>query len=142
MPLAQILERFDVLRARHGWVTETVYAYPDAADLQIKAWRTPPEGRGLWVLSGIHGEEPAGPNAIAQELESLVEFARTGVPVVVLPLCNPRAYRHNWRYPNTPSATGARAAATASATPSTCCRTSRQARRRVRRGPQAPRRSR
>ena len=101
-PHAQLLQRFDALRARHGWVAETVFVYPDASDVSIKAWRTPVKGEALWVLSGIHGEEPAGPNAIAQNLESLVEFAQAGVPVVVLPLCNPRAYRHNWRYPNTP----------------------------------------
>ncbi|HET9693888.1 MAG TPA: hypothetical protein VFP48_05860 [Steroidobacteraceae bacterium] len=102
LPLAQILARFDALHTRHGWSTETVYAYPDAPEVQIKAWRTPAQGAALWVLSGIHGEEPAGPNAIAQNLDALVEFARAGVPVVVLPLCNPRGYRHGWRYPNTP----------------------------------------
>ncbi len=99
-PLGPLVARFDALRARHGWVADTVFTYPDG--VQIAAWRTPATGEALWVLSGIHGEEPAGPNAIAQNLDSLVEFARTGVPVVVLPLCNPRAYRHNWRYPNTP----------------------------------------
>jgi hypothetical protein len=101
LPLAQIEARFDELASRHGWVAETVYAYPDSGREQIRAWRTPRPGAALWVLSGIHGEEPAGPNAIARNLGSLVAFARTGVPVVVVPLCNPRAYRHNWRYPNT-----------------------------------------
>ena len=100
-PLARLERRFAELDARHGWVVETLHAYPDAPDLQIKAWRTPATGPALWVLAGIHGEEPAGPNALARELETLVEFARSGVPVVIVPLCNPRAYRHNWRYPNT-----------------------------------------
>ena len=70
-------------------------------DLAIKAWRTPHRGEALWILSGIHGEEPAGPNAIARSLPSLVSLAKAGVPVVVIPLCNPKAYRQNWRYPNT-----------------------------------------
>ena len=102
LPLAQLLAQFDALQARHGWAVETVYAYPGSPELQIKAWRTPAQGAALWVLAGIHGEEPAGPNAIARNLDALVDLARSGVPVVVLPLCNPRAYRHNWRYPNTP----------------------------------------
>ena len=46
--------------------------------------------------------EPAGPNAIAANLASLTELADAGVPIVVIPLANPKAYRHNWRYPNTP----------------------------------------
>ncbi|HEX5650222.1 MAG TPA: hypothetical protein VFX69_11260 [Steroidobacteraceae bacterium] len=100
-PLAQIMARFHELDSKHGWNVETLYAYPDAPEMQIKAWHVGTPGPALWVLSGIHGEEPAGPNAIARELDSLVEFARSGVPVVVIPLCNPKAYRQNWRYPNT-----------------------------------------
>ena len=51
-------------------------AYPGRADLAIKAWRTPHRGEALWILSGIHGEEPAGPNAIARSLPSLVSLSR------------------------------------------------------------------
>jgi hypothetical protein len=100
-PLEVLARRFAELETKHGWTAETVYAYPNAPGLEIKAWRTSSTGPALWVLSGIHGEEPAGPNAIARELDALVAFARSGVPVVVVPLCNPRAYRQNWRYPNT-----------------------------------------
>lgn len=102
LPLAAIMGRFDSLATVHGWQAETIYAYPWATDLAIKSWRTPHRGEALWILSGIHGEEPAGPNAIARNLPSLVELAAMGVPVVVIPLANPKAYRHNWRYPNTP----------------------------------------
>src|SRR5918993_2513208 len=96
-PLIELTRRFAELDTKHGWSVETLYTYPGAPDLQIKAWRTPAAGPALWVLSGIHGEEPAGPNAIARELDAVVAFARSGVPVVILPLCNPKAYRHNWR---------------------------------------------
>ena len=102
LPLNQLLAQFDALQRQHGWAVETVYAYPASPELPIKAWRTPAQGPALWVLAGIHGEEPAGPNAIARNLDALVDLARGGVPVVVLPMCNPKAYRHNWRYPNTP----------------------------------------
>jgi len=93
--------RFETLATTHGWQPVTVYAYPDDASLTIRAWRTARPGEALWLLSGIHGEEPAGPNAIAANLDSVVELAASGVPVVLIPLCNPRAYRSNWRYPNT-----------------------------------------
>ena len=99
--LPQLMRDFDALARGAGWLDEIIFAYPGTPDLAIKAWRTPHRGESLWILSGIHGEEPAGPNAIARSLPSLVSLAKTGVPVVVIPLCNPKAYRQNWRYPNT-----------------------------------------
>jgi hypothetical protein len=100
--LASLIRRFDELSDKHGWQPESVYVYPDDGSLVIRGWRTPHRGEALWILSGIHGEEPAGPNAISANLDSIVELAASGVPIVLLPLCNPRAYRNNWRYPNTP----------------------------------------
>ena len=97
----QLATTFDTLSVQHGWHSATIYSYPGQSGLAIKAWHTPHRGEALWILSGIHGEEPAGPNAIARSLPSIVELARSGIPVVVIPLCNPRAYRNNWRYPNT-----------------------------------------
>ena len=100
-PVQQLQASFESLAQRHGWQQETVFAYPDDDGLAIQAWHTAHQGEALWLLAGMHGEEPAGPNAIAAQLASIVELAASGVPVVVIPLCNPRAYRHNWRYPNT-----------------------------------------
>ena len=100
--LEQLSSRFESLSSTHGWLADTVYAYPDDRDLALRAWRTRHEGEALWILAGIHGEEPAGPNAIAGNLASIIKLAESGVPVVVIPLCNPKAYRNNWRYPNTP----------------------------------------
>ena len=102
IPLGTIMGRFDALSTEHGWISETIYGYPDTQGITIKSWRTPHRGAALWILSGIHGEEPAGPNAIAANLASLTQLADAGVPIVVIPLANPNAYRHNWRYPNTP----------------------------------------
>lgn len=99
--LGQLSRRFESLAADHDWREEVVYAYPDAPGFEIRAWQTQRAGEALWIISGIHGEEPAGPNAIAGNLDALVELAQLGVPVVLLPLCNPRAYHRNWRYPNT-----------------------------------------
>jgi len=100
--VGQLSSRFQSLSADHGWQMDTIYAYPGEPDLAIRAWRTAHHGEALWILAGMHGEEPAGPNAIAGRLASIVELAESGVPVVVIPLCNPKAYRNNWRYPNTP----------------------------------------
>jgi hypothetical protein len=99
--VAELVERYDTLATAHDWQTDTIYRYPGADGATIRAWRTRSEGPALWVISGLHGEEPAGPNAIAQEIESIADFAIAGVPVVLLPLSNPEAYRRNWRYPNT-----------------------------------------
>jgi hypothetical protein len=99
--VAQLTSRFESLSANHDWQEETVYVYPGADDLGIRAWRTKHRGEALWILAGIHGEEPAGPNAIAASLASVAQLAASGVPVVLIPLCNPKAYRSNWRYPNT-----------------------------------------
>jgi hypothetical protein len=99
--LEQLLRRYELLSTAHGWQMETVYQYPGADAPAIRAWRTAHRGEALWILAGIHGEEPAGPNAIAARLPSIIELAESGVPIVVIPLCNPKAYRSNWRYPNT-----------------------------------------
>jgi hypothetical protein len=101
LPLAAIMNRFSTLSSRHGWQDATVYAYPDDERLTIKAWHTTHRGSALWILAGIHGEEPAGSHAIANNLTIIAELAASGVPMVVIPLCNPKAYRQNWRYPNT-----------------------------------------
>jgi hypothetical protein len=100
--LEQLFGRFASLSAEHGWTMETVYAYPGETGLAIRAWRTAHRGSALWILAGIHGEEPAGPNAIAAEIGAIADLADAGVAVVLLPLANPTAYRNNWRYPNTP----------------------------------------
>ncbi len=99
LPDSDIHARFAALE-KAGWLRETVHAYADG-EPPILAWRTPKPGRALWVLAGIHGEEPAGPNAAARRAGELAALADSGVPVVLLPLCNPRAYARGWRYPNT-----------------------------------------
>jgi len=56
--------------------------------------------RRIPLLTGIHGEEPAGPNALAENLDQLLKLERAGVPLVVFPLLNPAGYQRNWRYPD------------------------------------------
>jgi len=53
----------------------------------------------LWLFSGTHGEEPAGPEAIAAEIYLLGTLSKK-IPMVILPLCNPMGRYRDWRYEN------------------------------------------
>jgi L-aminopeptidase/D-esterase-like protein len=86
----------------HGWSVDVVYDSRPAGTgqaLPIIALRSPRQGPATWFISGIHGEEPAGPNAIAASIDALVALGELQ-PVVLLPLCNPQGYVRNWRYLN------------------------------------------
>ncbi len=85
-----------------GWTAEVIAeSAPSgtAQPLPIVALTSPGKGPAVWILTGIHGEEPAGPNAVAA---SIKDIARLGAarPVVLLPLLNPQGYARNWRYLN------------------------------------------
>lgn len=87
---------------QHGWQLDIiVWSQPAGREvaLPVIALRTPQEGKATWILSGIHGEETAGPNAIAASIDVLAELGKQQ-PVVVLPLNNPHGYANNWRYLN------------------------------------------
>lgn len=93
------------LRLRdRGWQLDVITnsqpagtAYP----LPIIALRSPRAGPAVWIFSGIHGEEPAGPNAISGAIDTLAALGERHA-VVLLPLCNPHGYARNWRYLNMP----------------------------------------
>jgi len=51
-------------------------------------------------LSGIHGEEPAGPNALAENVALISKLAKSNIPVVLMPLLNPLGYIKDNRYYN------------------------------------------
>jgi hypothetical protein len=85
-----------------GWQLDIVsQSRPAGKDyaLPIIALRSPRVGQAVWILSGIHGEEPAGPNAIAASIDAVAALGEKR-PVVLLPLNNPQGYAHNWRYLN------------------------------------------
>jgi len=102
-PIQSLYDRYLSLRDR-GWVldivTESRPAGRDAA-LPIIALRTKRTGPAVWILSGIHGEETAGPNAIAESIDAIAELGEHRA-VVLMPLNNPQGYVHNWRYLNMP----------------------------------------
>ncbi|MDH4259512.1 MAG: succinylglutamate desuccinylase/aspartoacylase family protein [Gammaproteobacteria bacterium] len=85
-----------------GWTLEIIADSQPAgatAALPIIALRSPQSGAAVWILAGIHGEEPAGPNALAAVIEDIARLGRQR-PVVLLPLLNPQGYARNWRYLN------------------------------------------
>jgi len=59
-------------------------------------------GPAIWILAGVHGEEPAGPNAIAATIDDIAKLGAHR-PVVLMPLLNPQGYARNWRYLNVPT---------------------------------------
>jgi hypothetical protein len=87
-----------------GWHLDIVIeSRPAGTDyaLPVIALRSPLTGPAVWIISGIHGEEPAGPQAIAASIADIAELGKRKA-VVLLPLCNPHGYVRNWRYLNMP----------------------------------------
>jgi len=70
-----------------------------AQALPIVALRSPATGPAAWFITGVHGEEPAGPNAMAAAVPALAALAQR-MSVVLIPLANPQGYVRNWRYLN------------------------------------------
>jgi len=107
-PIGELYRRFSALE-NEGWNLEVIcysqgenYAEGKTPPppLPIIALTSPNPGKGaIWFLSGIHGEEPAGPMALAQNIHHIAKLGEKR-PVVLLPLCNPSGYIRNWRYPN------------------------------------------
>lgn len=79
-----------------SWPAGTSHAIP------IIALRTQRAGPALWIISGIHGEEPAGPNAIARVIDDIADAGRDRA-ILLIPLGNPHGYARNWRYLNSES---------------------------------------
>ncbi len=81
--------------------TEKILSYANHRQIDLPAfsYTSPKTGPALWIISGIHGEEPAGPNAIANKIDQIGSLSKE-IPIVILPLCNPKGYFFNWRYPN------------------------------------------
>ena len=89
---------------KHGWTEKTIYTQTEKINnknisIPILSYKTRKKGKSLWIISGIHGEEPAGPNAIAENINYINKLAEKGIPIILLPLCNPKGYRKDWRYP-------------------------------------------
>ncbi len=103
LPITELYKAYTSL-LKHGWKLDVVaHSKPHGTEraLPIIALRSPQQGKAVWILAGIHGEEPAGPNAIAASIDAIAELGRQHA-VVLMPLNNPQGYARNWRYLNMP----------------------------------------
>jgi hypothetical protein len=104
MPVRELLRSYLQLLDK-GWQLDIVsQSQPEGRThaLPIIALRTPHAGEAIWIISGIHGEEPAGPNAIAASIDAIAEMGERHA-IVLMPLNNPQGYAYNWRYLNMPA---------------------------------------
>lgn len=104
LPVWNLYQSFERLEEEFGWIRETVYIQElktpqGILKFPIEVYRTPLWGNAFWVFAGIHGEEPAGPNALAQNVEVIADLGKK-ISMVVFPLCNPSGYFRDWRYTN------------------------------------------
>ncbi len=102
-PIDKLYKSFDQLKQK-GWIKEAICKINfknknKPTSLPVISFRTPHKGKSIWIISGIHGEEPAGPNAIVDGIKEIAELGKK-YSVVLLPLCNPSGYLRNWRYLN------------------------------------------
>lgn len=103
LAIGELYEAYVGLRD-HGWQVDIIVNSQPTGTTQaipVIALRSPRAGPALWLLAGIHGEEPAGPIAVATAIDELREFGESH-PIVLIPLCNPHGYARNWRYLNMP----------------------------------------
>ncbi len=104
MPFEKLFVHFSALERAGGWKRECIFMQSflwrgKEYALPILSYRSARKGPALWLLAGVHGEEPAGPNAVAQCMAYIKELGEK-IPLVLFPLLNPSGYRRNWRYPD------------------------------------------
>lgn len=96
---------YQKLHDMNGWDYDIVYEFDiqtqngDTEKLPSVVLTTKQKGPAFWILSGVHGEESAGPNAIVENIDKIAQLGEK-VPVVLFPLLNPAGYVQGWRYPN------------------------------------------
>jgi len=110
-PVQDLYASYFELARSGGWVVDKIYDQVVSlngrtSSLPVLSFRTKVKGPSVYLISGIHGEEPAGPIALARSVAFLKGMQKQGYALVVLPLCNARGYTMNWRYPNAPRLTG------------------------------------
>lgn len=107
-PLQELYGAYASLLRHSHWEGQVIHEQtvldergePLGISLPILMLQNDLRGKSLWILAGIHGEEPAGPIALAEHINVLRALHEQNVPVVLLPLCNPSGYARDWRYPN------------------------------------------
>ncbi|HAM71742.1 MAG TPA: succinylglutamate desuccinylase [Verrucomicrobiales bacterium] len=89
-----LIARLSPLAASRGWIPDPIVVEGQGP---VPAWvRTSPAARwNLYLSSGIHGDEPAGPLAVERLLAE--ERWPVGFNLWVVPCLNPEGFRRNTR---------------------------------------------
>lgn len=113
LSLKELYQSFDEL-LKAGWTGQQIshqeiLVEGEEIAIPIFAFFSPAcqekENLGAIVISGIHGTEPAGPNALAQYIEPLIEIGKQE-SFLLMPSCNPWGYHNDKRMsPNGESVT-------------------------------------
>ena len=89
-----VLERIASAAARTGWRAED-FLQTDTLRLPALHRRSADARRSIYISSGIHGDEPAGPAAVLQLLEE--DRWPAGTNVSLCPCLNPTGFKLNRR---------------------------------------------
>ena len=106
-----------------GWTAEVIAQSAPAGTsvpLPIIALRSPKTGPAIWILAGIHGEEPAGPNAVAAAIDDIAKLGEQPPGRAAAAPQSRRAMRATGVTSMSPC-TRRPSTARASAIPRTCC---------------------
>ena len=89
----KVLRETHRLALAHGWESET---FLKADDFELRGYRRtiPGATKNLYLSTGIHGDEPAGPLALLQLLE---ENRWPEANLWLVPCVNPTGFRNNTR---------------------------------------------
>jgi hypothetical protein len=104
--IEQLYEAYDTLVAK-GWTKELVYKQTietksgETISYDVFSYSWGGNGQpSLWILGGVHGEEPAGPNAFAESIDEIQSLKDKNISTFFVPLLNPVGYYRDWRYFN------------------------------------------
>ena len=89
----QVLREVDRAAIQHGWSAET-FLTADSFELKAYHRNSPAAIHNLYLSSGIHGDEPAGPLALLQMLQ---ENRWPDLNLWLVPCVNPMGFRRNTR---------------------------------------------
>jgi hypothetical protein len=108
-PLHELYETYFGL-IKEGWRIEEICKQEEiSADgsivtLPIYGFLSPKQKKvpesALWVIGGIHGEEPAPAQAFFNEIEVFKSLPDKGIAVAAIFMANPSGYHKDWRYFN------------------------------------------
>ena len=90
--------RLETAAAHRGFDSTTLGTIGGEPLLMLRTGSTKPRAPRLMLASGFHGEEPAGPWAVLDFLETAPREFLAGVQLTVLPLVNATGFRAGTRF--------------------------------------------